>query len=51
MRRAARAVRASLDETLGEYWLKRAAQHTHDSYDGIGLSKFPEDLRVYEHLL
>jgi cephalosporin hydroxylase len=33
------------------YWLDRVRQHTHDSYAGIGLAKFPEDLRVYEHLL
>jgi cephalosporin hydroxylase len=26
-------------------------QHTKDSYLGIPLSKFPEDLRVYEHLM
>jgi cephalosporin hydroxylase len=36
---------------LREYWLARAAQHTQDSYAGVPLSKFPEDLRVYEHLL
>jgi cephalosporin hydroxylase len=36
---------------LREYWLARAAQHTHDTYAGVPLSKFPEDLRVYEHLL
>jgi cephalosporin hydroxylase len=40
-----------LDERLRDYWLKRAAQHTGDSYAGVGMSKFPEDLRVYEHLL
>jgi cephalosporin hydroxylase len=34
-----------------EYWRARAAQHTHDSYVGVPLSKFPEDLRTYEHLL
>jgi cephalosporin hydroxylase len=39
------------DGALREYWLARAAQHTHDSYAGVPLSKFPEDLRVYEHLL
>jgi cephalosporin hydroxylase len=44
-------VTASLDESLRDYWLKRAAQHTTDSYAGVGMSKFPEDLRVYEHLL
>ena len=36
---------------LRQYWLARAAQHTHDSYAGVPLSKFPEDLRTYEHLL
>jgi cephalosporin hydroxylase len=40
-----------LEEPLATYWLGRAAQHTHDSYAGVPLSKFPEDLRVYEHLL
>jgi len=25
--------------------------HTQDSYAGVPFSKFPEDLRVYEHLL
>ena len=42
------------DLTAGDlhgYWLARAAQHTHDSYAGVGLSKMPEDLRTYEHLL
>lgn len=36
---------------LNEYWKARAAQHTVDSYAGVTMSKFPEDLRVYEHLL
>lgn len=36
---------------LREYWLARVDQHTSDSYAGVPLSKFPEDLRVYEHLL
>jgi cephalosporin hydroxylase len=34
-----------------DYWLRRVEQHTQDSYAGVPLSKFPEDLRVYEHLL
>ena len=29
----------------------RAAQHLGDSYAGVGLLKFPEDLRVYEHII
>jgi cephalosporin hydroxylase len=40
-----------LRATVREYWLERAARHTHDSYAGVRLAKFPEDLRVYEHLL
>ena len=36
---------------LREYWLARAAQHTTDTYAGVPLFKFPEDLRTYEHLL
>jgi cephalosporin hydroxylase len=36
---------------LRDYWLARVAQHTADSYAGVPISKFPEDLRAYEHLL
>jgi cephalosporin hydroxylase len=36
---------------LRDYWLARAEQHTQDVYAGVPLQKFPEDLRVYEHLL
>lgn len=39
------------DAGLRAYWLARAEQHTEDSYAGVRLSKLPEDLRVYEHLL
>jgi len=38
-------------DDLRAYWLARARQHTQDTYAGVPLSKFPEDLRVYEHLL
>lgn len=38
-------------DSLRSYWQARARQHTQDSYAGVRLSKFPEDLRVYEHLL
>jgi cephalosporin hydroxylase len=44
-------VEAPLSETVREYWLDRVRQHTSDRYAGMPLSKFPEDLRVYEHLL
>jgi cephalosporin hydroxylase len=40
-----------LGRSLRSYWLDRVRQHTSDSYMGLGLRKFPEDLRVYEHLL
>lgn len=45
------AVEERLETSLRAYWLDRVAQHTRDSYAGIPFSKFPEDLRVYEHLL
>ncbi len=45
------AVSISLDEDVRTYWLDRAAQHTSDTYAGVRISKFPEDLRTYEHLL
>jgi cephalosporin hydroxylase len=38
-------------ETVTEYTRDRLRQHTYDSYVGVPLSKLPEDLRVYEHLL
>ena len=39
-------------DSLLEYWRGLAlAQHTSDTYAGVALAKFPEDLRVYEHLL
>jgi cephalosporin hydroxylase len=46
------AVEVDLHEPgLRDYWRARADQHVRDSYAGVPLSKFPEDLRVYEHLL
>jgi cephalosporin hydroxylase len=44
-------VEERLEAPLRDYWLDRVAQHTQDSYAGVPFSKFPEDLRVYEHLL
>jgi cephalosporin hydroxylase len=40
-----------LAQDVLSYWRMRAAQHTSDWYAGVPMSKFPEDLRVYEHLL
>src|SRR5690348_274849 len=34
-----------------EYWADRVRQSTRDWYAGVPLGKFPEDLRVYEHIL
>lgn len=40
-----------LERPLSEHWFERLDRHFADSYAGIRLLKFPEDLRVYEHLL
>ena len=34
-----------------DYWRARVEQHFHDTYAGVQMTKFPEDLRTYEHLL
>ena len=44
-------VEVELSGTVRDYWRARLRQHTADVYAGLALSKFPEDLRVYEHLL
>jgi cephalosporin hydroxylase len=46
-----RAIAVAPETPIREYWRKRALQHTDDRYLGIKMSKFPEDLRVYEHLM
>jgi cephalosporin hydroxylase len=46
-----RATPLDLGTTVREYWLERVARHKRDSYAGVRLAKFPEDLRVYEHLI
>ena len=43
--------RPNLFSPLFWYWRSRLKQHTNDSYLGIGLFKFPEDLRTYEHII
>jgi cephalosporin hydroxylase len=45
------AVTADPAGSLLDYWRDRLVQHTSDTYMGVTLCKFPEDLRVYEHLL
>jgi len=44
-------VSVSLSASVRDYWLERVAQVQHDLYAGVTMKKFPEDLRVYEHLL
>jgi cephalosporin hydroxylase len=46
-----RAISVGPETRLRDYWAARAHQHTTDRYLGIKMSKFPEDLRVYEHLM
>lgn len=45
------AVRVELGQEMRAYWLDRVSQVMDDCYAGVPLLKFPEDLRVYEHLL
>lgn len=44
-------VSVDLAQEVGSYWRDRIRQHTDDTYAGVKLSKLPEDLRTYEHLL
>jgi cephalosporin hydroxylase len=44
-------VEAPAEGSLLTYWQDRVGQHVHDSYAGVRLMKFPEDLRMFEHLL
>lgn len=44
-------VNIDMDDELRNYWWARLLQHSQDSYMGVLLCKFPEDLRAYEHLL
>ncbi|MBK3562300.1 MULTISPECIES: CmcI family methyltransferase [unclassified Streptomyces] len=44
-------VESPAEGSLLTYWQDRVGQHVHDSYAGVRLMKFPEDLRMFEHLL
>ncbi len=44
-------VSVRLDSSVASLWQHRVDQHVRDWYMGLRLQKFPEDLRVYEHLL
>jgi cephalosporin hydroxylase len=39
------------DIPLAELWRSRVKQHQLDSYAGVPMAKFPEDLRTYEQIL
>lgn len=39
------------DVPLIEFWRARIGQHHRERYAGVPISKFPEDLRTYEHVL
>ena len=45
------AVSVDLGAPALRLWRERAHQVLFDTYVGIPLLKFPEDLRVYEHIL
>ncbi len=45
------AISLPLDATLRELWLARVGQHFEDSYAGVRMLQFPEDLRAFEHVL
>lgn len=44
-------VTVDLAEPLRDYWIRRVDQTEADWYAGVRIGKFPEDLRVYEHLI
>ncbi|WP_165985224.1 CmcI family methyltransferase [Streptomyces sp. YIM 98790] len=44
-------VEAELEQPLVTYWHARERQHLRDVYAGVRIKKFPEDLRLMEHLM
>lgn len=44
-------VKADYEGPLAAYWHERCEQHLRDWYAGVIINKYPEDLRVYEHIL
>jgi cephalosporin hydroxylase len=40
-----------LEESVGSFIRRRLAQHLSDSYMGVPMLKFPEDLRTYEQFM
>lgn len=51
VRQFPRATSLDLGAAAREYWLDRVGRQKRDIYAGVRLAKFPEDLRVYEHLI
>jgi cephalosporin hydroxylase len=46
-----RTLAGGTDGPLAALWSARVATHLHDTYAGIPMSTFPEDLRTYERIL
>lgn len=44
-------VEAAPDGDVRAYWKARERQHVRDVYAGVRIKKFPEDLRMMEHLM
>jgi cephalosporin hydroxylase len=44
-------IELDLNQSFQRYYQRRAVQSAQDWYAGVRMAKFPEDLRVYEHLL
>jgi len=42
---------ARTEVPLADQWSTRIEQHRHETYAGVPLMKFPEDLRTYERIL
>jgi cephalosporin hydroxylase len=45
------ALAAGTEVPLADQWSTRIEQHRHETYAGVPLMKFPEDLRTYERIL
>lgn len=44
-------MRVDPDKPLRDYWLARLVTHVADTYKGLALVKFPEDLRTYQIII
>ncbi|MFZ0043410.1 MAG: hypothetical protein WAK93_19025, partial [Solirubrobacteraceae bacterium] len=46
-----RELASGRDGVVAELWRARIVQQFRDTYAGIPISKFPEDLRTYEQII